>query len=106
MFDEYTKNQILAGKKVVTRRLRKNNHRPAIPNTLHKLKIDRTKMTYGSLYIISCEKGTLGKLNNLDAVLEGFNSKEEYLTYFKNINGTDAVNTPIWIIKFKYIPKT
>ena len=51
MFDEYTLKQILAGRKTVTRRLRKNNNRPAIPKTIHKLKIDRTQNTYGYIYI-------------------------------------------------------
>lgn len=37
--------------------------------------------------------------------MEGFNNKEEYLQYFEKVNGTRAINTPIWIIKFKYIPK-
>ena len=46
-------------------------------------------------------KGTLGKLNIIDAKMEGFNSKEEYLQYFEKVNGTRAIYTPIWIIKFK-----
>ena len=104
MFDEYTKNQIIRGRKIVTRRLRKNNQRPATPNNIHKIKIDRTPRVYGYIQILSVEKGTLGKLTILDAKLEGFNNKEDYLEYFKSVNGTRAINTPIWIIKFKYLP--
>ena len=74
MFDEYTKNKIIAGDKTVTRRLRKNSNRPAIPNSIHKIKIDRTPITYGYIKIISCEKGTLQKFTNLDAKLEGFDT--------------------------------
>ena len=77
MFDELTKDLIVTGRKTVTRRLRKNDKRPAIPGTFHKLKIDRTPKTYGYIYIISCKKGHLGSLTSYDAILEGFNSKRE-----------------------------
>ena len=102
MFDELTKDLIVSGRKTVTRRLRRNDKRPAIPNTFHKLKTDRTPKTYGYIYIISCEKGYLGSLTAYDAMLEGFNSKREYLDYFKQVNNAAEYNTPIWIIKFKY----
>ena len=105
MFDELTKNLILAGRKTVTRRLRKNDKRPAIPNTIHKLKIDRTPKTYGDIYIISCKKDYLFNLTSLDAIQEGFNTREEYLTYFKKTNKTSKPTTPIWVINFKYLPK-
>lgn len=103
MFDALTKDLIVTGRKTVTRRLRRDERKPAIPNTIHKLKIDRTPKTYGFLYIISCEKGYLGSLTSYDAILEGFNSKREYLDYFKQVNNKANYNTPIWIIKFKYL---
>lgn len=103
MFDELTKDLIVSGRKTVTRRLRKNdNKRPAIPNTWHKLKIDRTPKTYGYIYIISCEKSYLGSLTSYDAIMEGFNSKREYLDYFKQVNNEVNYSTPIWVIRFKY----
>ena len=105
MFDELTKNLIISGRKTVTRRLRKDHRRPAIPNTIHKIKIDRTPKIYGLIYILSCEKGYLGNLSSLDAINEGFDTRNEYLEYFKKVNGTNAYNTPIWIITFKYLSK-
>ena len=105
MFDELTKNLIVSGRKTVTRRLRKNEKRPAKPNKIIKLKIDRTKNTFGYLQIISCEKDYLGNLKSIDAIKEGFNSKQEYLDYFKKVNGTNYYKTPIWVITFKYLSK-
>ena len=103
MFDKLTKDLIVSGRKTVTRRLRKNDRQPAIPNTIHKLKIDRTPKTYGYIYILSCEKGYLGSLTSYDAMLEGFNSRKEYLDYFKQVNNQAKYNTPIWIIRFEYL---
>lgn len=90
MFDELTVRKIQRYEKSVTRRLpRKDGHRPAIPGSVHKIKIDRTENVYGYIKIISCEKEKLGCLCDEWAKLEGFNTKEEYLQYFKKVNGTD-----------------
>lgn len=103
MFDEYTKDKILSGEKTVTRRLRKDNRRPAVPDHIHKIKTDRTKQTHGYIYIESCEKGFFGELTEYDALLEGFKSKEEYKDYFQRVNGSVDDDLPIWIITFKLI---
>ena len=103
MFDKQTLEQILKGKKTVTRRVRRNNTRPAVPHNIHKLKIDRTPVSYGLIRIISCEKGRLGDLNEEDAVKEGFATKEEYLDYFEKVNGSKQPNLPIWIVEFELI---
>ena len=50
------KNKILNKEKTVTRRLINlgNPRRPAVPGHIHKIKIDRTKKTYGEIFILSC----------------------------------------------------
>ncbi len=102
MFDKYTKDKIITGEKTVTRRLRKNNKRPAIPGKTHKLKIDRSSDTYGYIKILSCEKSFFGDLTEEDALAEGFNSKEEYKNYFLNVNGSVDDDLPIWVVTFEY----
>lgn len=103
MFDKRTLIMILNGRKTQTRRLRKNNNRPAIPNNIHKLKIDRTPKTYGYIKIISCEKSVFGNITEQDAKEEGFKSVREYVKYFTEVNGKVTKDTPIWIIKFELI---
>ena len=103
MFDEQTKDLILARKKTQTRRLRKNETRPAIPNTIHKLKIDRSPKTYGYLKIISCEKARFRDIKKSDVLKEGFHSLQEYIEYFSTKNGRINPDTPIWIINFRLI---
>ena len=105
MFDEQTKDLIIARRKTQTRRLRKNETRPAIPNTVHKLKIDRSPKTYGYIRIISCEKATFKDIRKSDILKEGFHSLKEYMDYFSTKNGKINPNTPIWIINFRLIKK-
>lgn len=104
MFDKLTKNQIILGRKSVTRRIRKeDNNPPAVVGNIHKLKIDRTKKVYGYLLITSVEKGYFNDLNNIDIIKEGFHSLKEYREYFFKINNVQIQNPPIWIISFKYL---
>ena len=103
MFDKQTLDLILKGKKTQTRRLRKNETRPAIPGNIHKLKIDRTSKTYGYIEIISCEKAVFGDITEKDARKEGFKDIEEYTEYFTSVNGEVSKSTPIWVINFKLV---
>lgn len=109
MFDEYTVNKILAGEKTVTRRLRKPlGKRPAIPGAIHKLKIRRDKKVYGKILINYCIKMTLNaSMTNEEARKEGFDTAEEYISYFKKVNkiddDTDLNGLPIWYIKFIFL---
>ena len=105
MFDKETKDLIVAGKKTQTRRLRKNDNRPAIPNSIHKLKTDRSPKTWGYIKIISCEKATFKDIKKWDVLKEGFHSLEEYMEYFMTKNGRINKNTPIWIINFRLIKR-
>lgn len=100
MFDVYTVSQILAGNKTVTRRLA-GGRRPAIPGSLHKLKIDRTKKTYGLIRIESCRLEQLKDLTDEEAIKEGFNNKKHYLKYFQHLNGSIAPSQWIWRVEFE-----
>ena len=44
-------------------------------------------------------------INELEAKLEGFKSKEEYIKYFQEINNVSDINCEIWVIKFKKIQR-
>ena len=103
MFDKQTLEMILKGKKTQTRRLRKDDNRPAVPGNIHKLKIDRSQKTYGYIEILSCEKAVFGDITQKDAREEGFKDIEEYTEYFKSVNGDVNKSTPIWVIKFKLV---
>ena len=100
MFDVYCVSQILAGNKNVTRR-RVTGKRPAVPGHLHKLKVDRTKKTYGLILIEDCTLEPLGNLTDEEAIREGFNNKEHYLKYFKHLNGDIPEDELVWRIKFE-----
>lgn len=106
MFDKYCVDKILAGEKTVTRRIRRNERRPAKPGNTHKLKIDRTKKTFGEIEIIKCEPELLSynKMDRIEAIKEGFNSAEEYIKYFNRINKTNLTKEnwiPVWRVEFR-----
>ena len=102
MFDVYTVSQIIAGNKTVTRRMY-NGRRPAVPETIHKLKIDRTQNTYGMIRILDCRVESLSELTDEDAIKEGFNDKEHYLKYFKYLNGDVKMDTLVWRVEFELV---
>lgn len=102
MFDVYCVSQILSGKKDVTRRI-PTGRRPAVPGHYHKLKVDRTKKTYGLILIKDCRLEKLGELTDKEAVREGFNDKQHYLQYFHHINGDIGENELVWRIEFELL---
>ena len=103
MFDEFTKNMIVIGKKTVTRRVVRNNRRPAVPDTIHKIKISRDSKIYGYIKIISCHKEKLKDITYSDVLREGFTSKKQYLEYFMRINNVTDLDTEVWVINFEKV---
>jgi len=103
MFDEFTKNKIVLGKKTMTRRVVRNDKRPAIPNTIHKVKIDRTPTIYGYIRIKSVHKEKLNDITFIDVIQEGFHSRKQYLEYFMKINDITDIDTEVWVITFEHL---
>lgn len=115
MFDKYCVDKILSGEKTVTRRIHrgfnKNDEliyrqkRPAVPGRIHKIKIDRTKKTYGYIKIKSCTKEILSKgLSDINEVYkEGFTDRNEYIDYFKKVNNLKYPNNWVWRVEFEYL---
>lgn len=102
MFDVYCVSQILSGNKTVTRRM-PSGKRPAVPGHIHKLKIDRTKDTYGLILIEDCRLERLCQLTDKEARREGFNDKEHYMNYFRHLNGNIVDDELVWRIKFELL---
>ena len=104
MFDKYCINKILEGKKTVTRRLPKGRQ-PARPGKIHKLKIDRTKKTYGLILITDCYLELVKEIDDNDAKKEGFETRKEYIEYFMDINNIDILNDYdlLWVVEFELI---
>lgn len=102
MFDVFCLSQILSGRKDVTRRI-PSGKRPAVPGHIHKLKIDRTKKTYGLILIEDCRLEKLGDLTDEEARREGFNCKEHYLKYFKHLNGDVNPDELVWRVQFELL---
>lgn len=103
MFDRLTMEMIIGGRKTVTRRVVKSNKRPAIPNNIHTLKIDRTKAVYGYIYIWSVKKEKWSMINEYEAKREGFDNLEQYKQYFYKVNGYIGDNDFVWVINFEYM---
>ena len=101
MFDKYCIDKILAGEKNVTRRIPRGR-RPAVPGKIHKLKIDRTKKTFGSILIEECELSLIKDIDDKEAQREGFSTRKEYIDYFMDINDIDILNDYdlVWRVKF------
>ena len=106
MFDKFCIEKILNGEKCVTRRLVKNNRRPAVPGHIHKLKINRTSETFGKILINSCTKEKLTDITDADAVKEGFTNKYDYFKYFMKINKIDSIDCEVWRVRFTVIEKS
>ena len=104
MFDRFCVDKILEGKKTVTRRLPKGRQ-PARVGKIHKLKIDRTKKTYGLILITDCYLEAIKNIDDKEAKKEGFETKKEYLDYFMNINNIDILdnNDLVWRIEFELL---
>lgn len=104
MFDKYCIEKILDGEKTVTRRLPKGK-RPAVPGKIHKLKIDRTKKTYGSILIKDCYLGLIADIDEKEAKKEGFSSRKEYIDYFMDINDIDILSDYdlVWVVEFELL---
>lgn len=105
-FDKFCIDKIIDEEKCVTRRLIKpGGRRPAIPGTIHKLKKDRTKKIYGYIFINSCSQTQIKDIDDKEAKLEGFDSRQEYIDYFMDINNIDILNDHDWVwrVRFTYI---
>lgn len=106
MFDKFCIEKILAGEKTVTRRIKRNERRPAIPGHIHKLKVDRTKNTFGTIEIIDCKPELLyrGSISRIEARREGFSGPNEYFEYFNKINNMKLKRNHylfVWRIEFR-----
>ena len=101
MFDKYCIDKILAGEKCVTRRIPKGR-RPAVPGKIHKLKIDRTKKTFGLILIEDCYLSIIKDIDDKEAQREGFSTRKEYIEYFMDINNIDILNDYdlVWRVQF------
>lgn len=104
MFDKYCVDKILAGEKTVTRRMPRGKQ-PARPGKIHKLKIDRTKNTYGLILITDCYLDTIGDIDDKEAKKEGFNTRKEYIDYFMDVNNIDILSDYdlVWKVEFELI---
>lgn len=103
MFDKLCVDLIKSGQKTATRRIKRNDRRPAKPGTIHKLKIDRTKDVYGYIFIHKCvEQPYIWAMTNEDAQREGFNSALEFLEYWESVN-KNYKEEKIWLIEFEYL---
>lgn len=103
MFDEKSIELIKSGKKTVTRRVVRNDIRPAVPGHVYTIKVDRTSNTYGYIHIKKVKQEKWGMINIYRAKYEGFDDVEEYKKYFYSINGKIDNNDLVWVIEFKYI---
>ena len=104
MFDKFCVDKILKGEKTVTRRLPKGRQ-PARVGKIHKLKIDRTKKTYGLILITDCYLEAIKNIDDKEAKKEGFETRKEYLDYFMNINNIDILDNHdlVWRIEFELL---
>ena len=105
IFDKFCVDKIRSGEKTVTRRLIKSGKRPAIPGTIHKLKIDRTQKDYGYILINSCSESLIADIDEKEAKREGFNNRKEYIDYFMDINNIDMLSDYdlVWRVRFTYL---
>lgn len=107
MFDKLCVDKIIKREKTVTRRLINlgSPKRPARPGSIHKLKIDRTKKTFGDILILSCTQEQIKNIDDEEAIKEGFESRKEYIDYFMDVNKLEILNDEDWVwrVEFAFI---
>ena len=104
MFDKFCIEKILDGEKTVTRRLPKGRQ-PARVGRIHKLKIDRTKKTFGLILITDCYLSLVKEIDDKEAQKEGFKSRKEYIDYFMEVNNIDMLSDYdlLWRVEFELL---
>ena len=106
MFDLLCVNKIKERNKIETRRIKRNNRRPAIPGTVHKLKIDRTQDIYGYIKILDCRiEKDIWNIKYTDAIKEGFDNPTDFIKYWLEVNN-NYKGENIWVVEFEYLGET
>ena len=106
MFDKYCVKKILNGEKNVTRRIKRNKRRPAIPGKIHKLKTDRTSNNYGYIYIQRCTiEDNIWSISHEEAMKEGFDNAFDFQKYWLTVN-KQYNDEQIWRVEFDLAYKT
>ena len=100
MMDDKCIELINQEKKSETRRIKRNNRRPAVPGHTHLIKKDRTKNVYGKILITDVYvENNIYEISEQSARNEGFANKDEFIKYWLNVN-SDYNNQEIWVVKF------
>lgn len=89
-----------------TRRIKRNNKRPAVPGHIHLIKKDRTKNVYGKILITDVYvQNNIYDVSEDAAKREGFKNRDEFLEYWLATN-SDYAGEEIWVVEFIVLNKS
>lgn len=89
-----------------TRRIKRNNRRPAVPGHVHLIKKDRTKNVYGKILITNVYvQDSIYDVSEDAARREGFKNRDEFLEYWLATN-SDYAGEEIWVVEFIVLNKS
>jgi hypothetical protein len=100
LFKQKFIEQIITGKKTVTRRPVKDpNRRPAVPGSVHYARRNYTDVPGIKIYIQDVWIEPIEDITEQEARAEGLNSRKEFLEEWEEIYG-ERCDT-VWVIRFE-----
>lgn len=97
---------ILVGKKTMTRRPVREGElecRYQVGST-YAIQRGRGKPAVGRLRVLSVHEELLHEMDPLDALAEGFRSRDEFFDYWRELYGTGPlIKVPVWVIAFELV---
>mgnify|MGYP001191782727 CR=1 FL=1 len=120
MIFAHTIDKVLCGHKSQTRRLVKPNENLIVQNGIYRVVTDtRTVYQVGKTYAVQPGRGKksvarilitnirrerVDFINHLDALAEGFTSREEFLATWKVIHGSKcSLSCEVWVLEFEIL---
>lgn len=97
---------ILAQKKTQTRRPVKPGETECryVVGRTYAIQRGRGKKSVGRLRVLGVRRELLHELKPLDALAEGFKSREEFFTYWRELHKTGPLmEVPVWVITFELV---
>jgi hypothetical protein len=124
MIFQYTLNDILQANKTQTRRIIKENETTirSRHNQIQSVLINgRTKWYVGGTYAVQAGRGQpeiarievkqirseyVARISSIDALAEGFASRQEFLKTWLEIHGVDGLKARVWVLSFELVKYT
>jgi hypothetical protein len=102
LFKKPLLEKVLSGEKTQTRRL---STRTYTPGRIYGVTCRRYQKSQAHIQITNATQQRLGDINEIDAIKEGLETKEQFLKTWQEINGVLDLNSIVIVYDFKVVKK-